>query len=1037
MERRREDRDFLSFRRDGSPEALARVFDALAPRLLLLAAHLTRDATEAEDLVQTTFLHAIQGAARYDGARPVAGWLAGILSHRAVDLRRRSAVRDAEPLDEQASAALDPLELASDRELFERITAAIDGLGDPYREVLVLRLVHGLEPNAMAHALGRPPGTVRMQLKRGLEQLRRAMPERAALGALLLDPGRGLADVRAIVLKEASVAGAATATGSIVGGLVMNKALMAAAALAAVGLTIWSVTQGAATAPATPVAAAELPAPPSDPGTPLPVGAEQARDDVGESGPPAREVAASPNAPEAAPPPRFDVLVRFESDGAPAADVSVYVRSTAAAGFGIERRTDAHGRVSFIDLAAGEHEVHVDRLDAPLRADPAAAPSLEVWIPRGLRVVGRVVGLGGEGVADAAVFRFNERHHDLLQAIARTDAKGGFELRDVAADTELVARSSGVQPSEVERVREGGDGRGHVRLQLGADGHRLRGRVLDAAGEPAPYAWVAIGVDEDAREEPGGSTRGADETRRKALDREAFFLRADEHGAFDSDEVPGGHVVVIARPFESVSDQVGWETLWMRPGGQDELVVTLGTGAEMTGVVRDGRGAPVPDVELFLEWEGTPLLGQMEDDLGPWMSDRRARSREDGSYRLAGLLPGDYDLRVVGLREVLLHEERVIAAGAAVVWNPVIETSAPLQVRLVDPDGAPLAGWVIGVTEWEGERVSEAFFAERTDAHGRRTLGQVPADQPIWLSAFAPAPDGSIVRLPAAVRSRVVPTGGELEVRLLPDEMPTCALTGRWLAADGTPLAATTLALERERDGRRTRHSAATEDDGGFAFAALAPGTYHLVAFARDLPRGAPLGAFTLARGEARDVGALSLPEPCRLVLALGGAAGTGTPAEIELTPRTEELGPGDSGRALLGAEWSSDPLLPGEYVLRVTAPGLAPHVEVVRVGPQPETHLSVALERGTEVVLELTVETDAEDWRLRVRDEQGVLVFEERLILTFGRVRERTADFALHLHPGAYRASIWDRTYDSDTPVEVAFEVAREDGQRVPVRLR
>jgi DNA-directed RNA polymerase specialized sigma24 family protein len=82
------ERDFLRFRARHEPAALARVFDATAPKLLLLAAHLARDASSAEDLVQVTFLAALKDADSYDARRPLMQWLAGILAHRASDLRR-------------------------------------------------------------------------------------------------------------------------------------------------------------------------------------------------------------------------------------------------------------------------------------------------------------------------------------------------------------------------------------------------------------------------------------------------------------------------------------------------------------------------------------------------------------------------------------------------------------------------------------------------------------------------------------------------------------------------------------------------------------------------------------------------------------------------------------------------------------------------------------------------------------------------------------------------------------------------------------
>ena len=71
----RAERDFEEFRRSGSPAALARVFDAFAPELLIVAGHLTRDLAAAEDLVQSTFLQAIESATSFDAGRRLMPWL--------------------------------------------------------------------------------------------------------------------------------------------------------------------------------------------------------------------------------------------------------------------------------------------------------------------------------------------------------------------------------------------------------------------------------------------------------------------------------------------------------------------------------------------------------------------------------------------------------------------------------------------------------------------------------------------------------------------------------------------------------------------------------------------------------------------------------------------------------------------------------------------------------------------------------------------------------------------------------------------------
>ncbi|MFK7740392.1 MAG: sigma-70 family RNA polymerase sigma factor [Planctomycetota bacterium] len=218
---------FERFRRSGDSAALAAVFDAAAPRLLLVAAHVTPDPGAAEDLVQETFLAAMDKAEQWHGDRPLLPWLAGILRHRALDLGRRLKLRrptaPSELVDQAIAEAGDPGAHAEASELLERIDEALESLTSPFREALVLRLVHGLEPTAIAHALGRPPATVRVQLKRGLARLRKSLPAgiAGALASLLL-PGVGMAAVRQTVLGAAK--GAGEASESPAGGLAESQA---------------------------------------------------------------------------------------------------------------------------------------------------------------------------------------------------------------------------------------------------------------------------------------------------------------------------------------------------------------------------------------------------------------------------------------------------------------------------------------------------------------------------------------------------------------------------------------------------------------------------------------------------------------------------------------------------------------------------------------------------------------------------------------------------------------------------------------------
>lgn len=230
---------FRRWCRQGDAEALGALFDATAPRLLRLAIHLVGDAVEAEDLVQATFLTAIERRSEVDPARPVLPWLVGVLGHKARQHRRRAGrVPERERLTPQAVE--DPSRPLERRELDGQLARALDALEEPYRAVLVLRLRHGLAAPDIAHVLERDPGTVRVQLHRGLEQLRALLPAALATSlALGLLAPRGLAAVKAAVLDGAAAAAAGGTSSLILGSLLMSKKILLGVALAALVALLW------------------------------------------------------------------------------------------------------------------------------------------------------------------------------------------------------------------------------------------------------------------------------------------------------------------------------------------------------------------------------------------------------------------------------------------------------------------------------------------------------------------------------------------------------------------------------------------------------------------------------------------------------------------------------------------------------------------------------------------------------------------------------------------------------------------------------
>jgi RNA polymerase sigma-70 factor (ECF subfamily) len=168
---------FLQFRERREPSLLGAVFDLVSDELFGVAMHVCSSHADAEDLVQATFLVAMERADRYQPGRPLRPWLLGILHQEAKASRRRARrAPDAERLTPSPSPAPRPLQSALDAEAMASVSDALAGVQEPYREVVELHLIHSCTNLEIADRLRRSPGAVRTQLWRGLGMLRGLLP---------------------------------------------------------------------------------------------------------------------------------------------------------------------------------------------------------------------------------------------------------------------------------------------------------------------------------------------------------------------------------------------------------------------------------------------------------------------------------------------------------------------------------------------------------------------------------------------------------------------------------------------------------------------------------------------------------------------------------------------------------------------------------------------------------------------------------------------------------------------------------------------
>jgi RNA polymerase sigma-70 factor, ECF subfamily len=127
---------------------------------------------DVDDLVQDVFVKALEEIGSLREPAAFGGWLATIARHRAADHLRRSP-RTTELPDDLASGRG-----ASDETLL--VMAHIQSLPDAYRETLTLRLVEGMTGPEIAAQTGLTEGSVRVNLHRGMKQLRERIERKRA-----------------------------------------------------------------------------------------------------------------------------------------------------------------------------------------------------------------------------------------------------------------------------------------------------------------------------------------------------------------------------------------------------------------------------------------------------------------------------------------------------------------------------------------------------------------------------------------------------------------------------------------------------------------------------------------------------------------------------------------------------------------------------------------------------------------------------------------------------------------------------------------
>jgi RNA polymerase sigma-70 factor (ECF subfamily) len=171
------DAALVSQARTGDPDAFRALVERHARSLFGLAYRMTGNESDAEDVVQESFLRAYRQLQSFDERASFGTWLYRIAVNRSLDLVRSRGRRTElpAPAAEAPSRDAGPERLALSGEIRQRVAWGMARLSAAERAAFVLRHFEGMPIEEMGRVLGCQPGAARHSVFRAVQKLRRAL----------------------------------------------------------------------------------------------------------------------------------------------------------------------------------------------------------------------------------------------------------------------------------------------------------------------------------------------------------------------------------------------------------------------------------------------------------------------------------------------------------------------------------------------------------------------------------------------------------------------------------------------------------------------------------------------------------------------------------------------------------------------------------------------------------------------------------------------------------------------------------------------
>ncbi len=172
------ERELVERCRSGDERAFQELVDRYKDLVFALIARTIQDRSRAEDLAQDVFLRVHRGLPYFRGEARLSTWLYRIVANVCAQEAARPAavsMEDERVRSRVAASTSAPDQQFGDLELRDRLEKAVARLPANYRFLVAAHYLNGVRYEDLAEALQLPLGTVKTQLHRAKQQLRRLL----------------------------------------------------------------------------------------------------------------------------------------------------------------------------------------------------------------------------------------------------------------------------------------------------------------------------------------------------------------------------------------------------------------------------------------------------------------------------------------------------------------------------------------------------------------------------------------------------------------------------------------------------------------------------------------------------------------------------------------------------------------------------------------------------------------------------------------------------------------------------------------------